>query len=97
MKIDPGLSQVSLQNPLENRSAKTPLTQADGNQTAVSLSPRAAQLKALDSQLNAIPLVDRARVEQIKDAIANGQYRINTENIASGLLDSVRELLHVGK
>jgi negative regulator of flagellin synthesis FlgM len=36
-------------------------------------------------------------VDGIKEAIASGQYTINTENIAAGLLDSVKEMLHAGK
>ena len=99
MKIDPGLKQVNLPSAAERTSqaqtkAKTP---TGGEQTEVSLSPLAAQLKELETQLAALPVVDRARVDSIKEAIASGQYAINTDNIAEGLLDSVKEMLHVAK
>ena len=98
MKIDPGLKQVTLPPSVENRPAQPQANQrADAEQTDVSLSPRAAQLMQLETQLAAIPVVDRARVDSIKQAIASGQYTINTENIAEELLDSVKEMLHVAK
>lgn len=98
MKIDPGLKQVTLPNPVESRAGKAAGNKpADTQQTDVSLSPRALQLKQLETQLAAIPVVDRARVDSIKEAIASGQYTINTGNIAESLLSSVKEMLHVAK
>lgn len=98
MKIDPSLKQVTLPAAVENRPAQAKAsTSADAGQTAVTLSQRSAELKQLETQLAAIPVVDRARVESIKEAIASGQYTINAENIAEGLIDSVKEMLHVAK
>lgn len=98
MKIDPGPKQVNLPTSVENRPVQPQANKRnEAEQTDVSLSPRAAQLKQLESQLAAIPVVDRARVESIKEAIAAGQYSINAENIAEGLIDSVKEMLHVAK
>lgn len=98
MKIDPGPKQVTLPLTVENRTAQTQAKPGEKpEQTAVNLSPRAAQLKELETRLAAIPVVDRARVESIKQAIASGQYSINTENIGDHLLDSVKEMLNVAK
>ncbi len=99
MKIDPGMKPISLPLAADNRAAQGGAkTQTDTpQQTDVTLSPRAAQLKELEAQLAAIPVVDRARVDSIKQAIASGQYSINTDNIAGSLLDSVKEMLHVAK
>ena len=96
MKIDPGLKSVTLPSSVENRPAE-PNKRAVSEQTHVSLSPRSAQLKQLETQLAAIPVVDRARVESIKQAIATGQYTINTANIADSLIQSVKEMLYVAK
>lgn len=96
MKIESGLKQVTLPNATESRTARSGTgARVKTEQTQVSLSPHAAQLKELESGMAAIPVVDRARVEIIKEAIASGQYVINTANIAAGLLDSAGELLHV--
>jgi len=98
MKIDPGLKQVTLPASVENRPAQPQKNApAQSGQTEVTLSPRAAELKQLETQLAAIPVVDRARVDSIKEAIASGQYTIHPENIAEELLVSVKEMLHVAK
>jgi negative regulator of flagellin synthesis FlgM len=99
MKIEPGPKQITLPTPIENRPARPQENKptGTGQQTNVSLSPRAAQLKQLETQLAAMPVVERARVDSIKQAIATGQYTINTENIAQSLIDSVKEMIHVAK
>lgn len=99
MKIDPSLKQVTLPTSVESRSAqKQPVdTRTASEQTDVTLSSRAADLKQLEAQLAAIPVVDRARVDSIKEAISSGQYTVNTGNIAENLIDSVKEMLHVAK
>lgn len=98
MKIEPGLPQVTLPPSVENRTSQHQTVKSpDSGQTSVSLSPQAAQLKQLETELAAIPVVDRARVDSIKQAIAAGQYTINTENIGTQLIDSVKEMLNVAK
>ena len=98
MKIDPGTKQVTLPPTVENRPAQPQAKPgAKPEQTDVTLSPHASHLKELQTQLAAIPVVDRVRVESIKQAIASGQYTINTENISEHLLDSVKEMLNVAK
>jgi negative regulator of flagellin synthesis FlgM len=98
MKIEPGSKQVAPASTVDSRATKTQANKpADGGQTSVSLSPQAAELKALETQLAAIPVVDRAHVDSVKAAISSGQYKINTENISNNLIDSVKELLHVAK
>jgi negative regulator of flagellin synthesis FlgM len=97
MKIDPGVKPVTLPA-AENRPSQTQARpRADAAQTEVSLSERSAQLKELEARLAAIPVVDRARVESIKEAIASGQYTIKPENIASGLIDSVKDMLNAAR
>jgi negative regulator of flagellin synthesis FlgM len=101
MKIDSGPKQVTLPPTADNRPAQLQAKPGEKSgqteQTEITLSARAAQLKELETRLAAIPVVDRARVESIKQAIASGQYTINTENISEHLLDSVKEMLNVAK
>lgn len=99
MKIDPGLKPVTPSPAGEARPAQgRPDKLADSAaQTAVSVSPQAAQLQQLEAQLAAIPVVDRARVDSIKAAIAAGQYTVNTENIADGLVSEVKDMLHAAR
>lgn len=98
MKIIPGPKQITPPPSVEAPVAKPQANpRAEAGQTEVSFSSRAAQLKQLESQLATIPVVDRARVDSIKQAIASGHYTINPANIAEGLIDSVKEMLHVAK
>ena len=108
MKIDPGPKPPSPPaatgtrpaQPQENANFNARTTagaDAGAGQTDVSLSARVADLRKLEAQLAAIPVVDQARVESIKAAIANGEYTIKPENIATGLIESVKEMLHVAR
>jgi negative regulator of flagellin synthesis FlgM len=63
---------------------------AGSSRSEVDLSPAARQLAALnDSGAD----VQTARVQQIRDALASGELKIDPARIADGLLASVRELL----
>lgn len=98
MKIDPGPKHVTLPPAVGNHpDARKSNMGAGVAQTEVTLSQRAAEVKQLETTLAALPVMDRARVDSIKEAIASGQYTINAENIAEGLIASVKEMLHVAK
>jgi negative regulator of flagellin synthesis FlgM len=63
---------------------------AGGSRTSVDLSPAARHLAALndgDADIQA------ERVQQIRDALASGDLKIDPSRIADGLLASVRDLL----
>ncbi|WP_322998400.1 flagellar biosynthesis anti-sigma factor FlgM [Castellaniella sp.] len=60
------------------------------NRSEVDLSPAARQLAALN---NSDADVQTARVQQIRDALASGELKIDASRIADSLLASVRELL----
>lgn len=100
MKIDTG-SKPAPAPAAGNRTAQSPgradvrVPQAGAGQTKVELSTRVADLRQLEARLAAIPVVNRERVESIKTAIANGEYIIKPENIATGLIESVKEMVHV--
>lgn len=57
---------------------------------AVDLSAAARHLASLQNGDNDI---DVAKVQQLRDAIASGQLKVDTSRIASGLIASARELL----
>ena len=62
-----------------------------GNKAAaVDLSPAARQLAGLQNSDNDI---DVAKVQELRDAIASGQLKIDTSRIADSLIASARELL----
>ena len=54
--------------------------------SGVKLSDQAQQLQAIEERLRELPEVDSARVEQIKQAIADGSYQIDSTRIADKLI-----------
>ena len=68
-----------------------PKTQADNPSQAetVSLSSVASTLQG-----NEKPPVNTARLQEIKDAIAQGRFKINPEAIAGRLIETARDLIN---
>ena len=93
MKISSTVSPLgSATNDSRTRSttgAKRGTATAD---TEVSLSPLSSKLQEIQANVSDAP-VDTQRVAEIKQAIAEGRFKINPERIADGLLSSVRDLL----
>lgn len=69
--------------------AKRSATPSDAE---VSLSPLSSKLQEIQADVSS-DVVDTQRVAEIKQAIAEGRFKVNPERIADGLLDSVREML----
>lgn len=88
MKIDSKFSQSTA--PVANRNG----TQARVGSSAAP-SADAVSLSALSSSMQSgeKPPVNSARIQEIKDAISQGRFKINPEAIASGLIESARELV----
>ncbi|HGY9626314.1 flagellar biosynthesis anti-sigma factor FlgM [Pseudomonas juntendi] len=59
----------------------------DASGEAVHLSQEAQQLQKISDQLRDQPEVNSARVAQLKQAIAEGSYKVDAERVASKLLD----------
>jgi negative regulator of flagellin synthesis FlgM len=56
----------------------------------VTLSP---QVQELASQASTAGVFDSKKVQEIKAAIANGQFQVNAESVADGLMDTVKDLI----
>ena len=63
----------------------------------VTLSPLSVQLKSLEKKVEASSVFDAEKVEAIKSAIANGQFKVDSEKVADGLINSVKDLLSTQK
>lgn len=93
MKIDNLPSIPSLPGG-DNRPARAEAKAGGNAGSGVIVSSSTVQLQAQASDSQS---VNRARVEEIKQAIASGNISINAANIADGLLDSVVSMLGKGK
>ena len=59
----------------------------------VELSSLSSSLAKAEASIAQSPVVDTQRVDEIKQAIAKGEFKIDAGRIADGLIDSVREML----
>ncbi len=74
------------------RAAKSsPAPQQSG--TSVSLGSTAAQLGGMQASMANTPVVDANKVAQIKQAISNGNFRVNSGMVADRLIQSVHDLI----
>ncbi len=71
---------------------ETDKPQQEHTADTVQLTDSAKQLRQLEEILANQPVTDAKRVEEIKEAIASGEYEINAERIAEKLLQLDKEL-----
>ena len=74
-----------LKQPAEHQPAKSDTGKSSTADT-VSLSENAVQLGKIDNTAIAAPVVDTQRVEQIKQAISDGSYKVDVEKVADKLM-----------
>lgn len=95
MKINTSIPSVTA-NDVTGRAKPAASGNRKASETAsdqVELSSMSARLQDAGATTSDAPVVDAARVTEIKQAISEGRFQINPERIADGLLDSVREML----
>ncbi|MGO2353281.1 MAG: flagellar biosynthesis anti-sigma factor FlgM [Marinomonas foliarum] len=70
-----------------NATAKNNPVQSGGTlaEDTVKLSGTAQTLQSQQSKINSLPDVDMDKVEQIKNAIASGEYKIDTQKLANNM------------
>jgi negative regulator of flagellin synthesis FlgM len=86
MKIDK--SYVPPTAKLTSRPSSAVATSPAGTKEAVSLSTLAGSMQSSEK-----PPVNSARVQEIKEAISEGRFRINADAIADRLIESARDLI----
>lgn len=87
-------STTSAAAPKDGAAARAPAATASATSTG-NLNSLAAQARQLQTELvqPSSADFDIARVAEIRQAISEGRYQVDTGKIADGLLDTVRDLI----
>ncbi len=72
----------------QSTESATTATSSSTSGDSVAISQQALNLTGLEARINDAPAVDTARVDSIRQAIEDGSYSIDADNIADRLLDS---------
>jgi negative regulator of flagellin synthesis FlgM len=65
---------------------RRPAEEAANANDSVTLTGTASQLQALERAVAEVPEVDGERVSEVREAVADGTYRIDNERLASRLM-----------
>ncbi len=75
-----------------NAISTTESNRAPAQQDAVSLSQQGKAVNKLQKEMAASPAYDSAKVAAIKEAIANGSYKVDPEKLADSMIKFENEL-----
>ncbi|MDP3871384.1 MAG: flagellar biosynthesis anti-sigma factor FlgM [Methyloversatilis sp.] len=99
MKIDgtgkplaPTATSATKSSSANNPTTATSSAAAPGAQ--VDISGTSSRLRELEASVANVPVVDSARVDEIKQAIADGRFKVNADRVADSLIESVRQMLN---
>lgn len=76
-----------------SEAKQAPAGSVAANSDSVELTSASLKLSAIEGSLGGQPVIDSARVSEIRQAIAEGKFKINPDAIADKLVASVKELL----
>jgi len=81
-----GVTPVSIGSVATQKSARP------ASSDTVHISSQAIDLRGLEAQIQQLPDVDKVRVTELRNQIANGQYQFNYDRIAERILGFESEL-----
>ncbi len=95
MKINGFNDGMSLERSTGGKSpaASAPVAGKTAAASSVSLSDLATRLHSIEAELSTSQPFDAAKVEEIKQAMRDGQFKVNTDVVADRLIESMKELL----
>jgi negative regulator of flagellin synthesis FlgM len=95
MKIDNSIkSSGSVSGEQKTRASRDSQTSsASASDSKVQLSSLSGRMQQIEQTVAQSPVVDTAKVSEIKQAITDGQFKVDPEKVADGLIESVRQML----
>jgi len=91
-KVGLGVDKTSAEKAGAGKKAEVSQTDAKATDS-VTLSPMSAQLQSLEAKIATDHVFDADKVASIKSAIASGQFKVSSEKVADGLIETVKDLL----
>lgn len=99
MKIDYSTNSLPL-IPSGDGKARAPLTKSGGNtaptttnSTSVNLGTTSSQLLSMNGSSSNTPIVNTTKVSEIRQAISEGRFQVNSSAVADSLIKSVTDLI----
>lgn len=95
MKIEKSSKPLPL-TPSRDGQVRAPAsksTQGAPISTNANPSATSTQLQSMESSVVHTPLVDTAKVAEIKQAISENRFHVNSDAVADGLIKSVNDLI----
>ncbi|WP_026259390.1 flagellar biosynthesis anti-sigma factor FlgM [Uliginosibacterium gangwonense] len=95
MKIDNSVKTTNTVTGESKTRSTRPSTSTSStpSDTKVEISSLSGRMQQLEQAVADTPVVDSGRVDEIKQAISQGQFQVNSEKVADGLISSVRQML----
>jgi negative regulator of flagellin synthesis FlgM len=85
--------QVGTEKPVSKvRDGQKSSNEASVPSNSVRITDQARQLAALEQAVQSMPIVNEARVAEIRVAIEEGRYQVSPERIADRLMNMDRDL-----
>ena len=97
MKIDSHLKSVAT-SAIPDDTERPPRKSTTGASTSapadhVHISTLSTHLQAIEKSFADTPVVDMAKVDEIKQAMAKGHFKVDADKVADRLLKTVQELI----
>jgi negative regulator of flagellin synthesis FlgM len=98
VKIDSSIKKTSTSGVKAKQNGTTAGTEKAGAGSASSVNVSlSSQLQSLSVQVSGSNVFDSNKVDEIKAAIAGGQFQVDTEKVADGLINTVRDMIQKPK
>ena len=99
MKIDSALQHVSSvqSKGVKSKTSKGGKVSAGSSSVSdnVQLTDTSSRLRELEMQLSDVPMEDAGKVESIRQAIADGSFKVDEEAVAESMVrESIEQLRH---
>lgn len=93
----PSAGEAAARNTAAQATDSKPGSAAGSNATSVHLGSTTAQLRSMESSIASTPLVNVQKVAEIKQAISEGRFKVNSGVVADRLINSVQDLITASK